>query len=353
MPQLEQRINIMFCYKLGWNFTQIRTSLTAVYGARALSDATIYHWMREFRKGRTRIVDQPRRAKVRRGRSIANVRKVESMVAEDRRVTIPCMSNQSGLSMTTIHRILRLDLKLVKKCVIFVPHLLEDQHKVRRARICSFMNRLKINTPRVFSHVVTMDEAWIYVYDPDLKVHSREWLRQGEACPQKPRRELSTAKVMLVAFFDCHGMVYHEYLQRPQTMNQIAYQALFRRFHDAFLRRRPRGTVHGRWFIHMDNAPPHNATNTLNLMQALGWTCLPQPPYSLDLVPCDFWLFSRIKKDLRGRRYPNLAAVREACDDQIAAISSEEYKHAIMVSWPKRWRRRCLAEQGNYFEGLP
>jgi len=30
-----------------------------------------------------------------------------------------------------------------------------------------------------------------------------------------------------------------------------------------------------------------------------------QLPYSPDLVPCDFWLFSKLKSPLKGRRFVN------------------------------------------------
>lgn len=109
-------------------------------------------------------------------------------------------------------------------------------------------------------------------------------------------------------------------------------------------------TVNGHKFIHMDNAPTHNAGYTLTLLHMLGWTRIPHPPYSPDLTPCDFWLFSRVKKEIQGVHFGSTAVLKEAIHDQIALIPSEEYKKAILVSWPKRWRK-CLAERGNYFEG--
>ncbi len=146
-------------------------------------------------------------------------------------------------------------------------------------------------------------------------------------------------------------MIYYEYVQRPQTVNQQVFRAIFRRFDAAHQRKHPHCTVQGRKFLHMDNAPAHNATLTLALVDQLGWTRLPQPSYSPDLAPSDFWLFSRLKRNLKGVCFPSLADLREAVSDEIAAIPALEYCHAIMVSWPKRWRS-CLQEHGNYFEGV-
>lgn len=141
-PQLEQRANILFCFKLGWTFKDIKAALTQVYQERTLCDASIYHWICEYQKGCTRVVDKQRSPRNKSSRSRANVRRVEDMVEQDRSITIARMSFQSGISATSIHRILKLDLHLVKKCAIFVPHVLEEQHKECRVMISNFMVHL-------------------------------------------------------------------------------------------------------------------------------------------------------------------------------------------------------------------
>ncbi len=118
--QLEQRINIHFCVKLGWNFTQIKTALTTAY-ARPLSDSSVYFWMKKFREGHTRIVDLHRAPKKRTGRSRRNIRAVGDMVTSDRRMFVKVMSARTGIARQTIHQILRLDLKLVKKSTRYMP----------------------------------------------------------------------------------------------------------------------------------------------------------------------------------------------------------------------------------------
>ena len=139
-------------------------------------------------------------------------------------------------------------------------------------------------------------------------------------------------------------------MQCPQTVNQQLFHAVFWRFDAAHARRRLHSTVYGCKFIHLDNAPSHNATLTLNLIQQLGWTHLPHPAYSPDLAPNDFWLYSRLKKNLRGVRFPSLDVLKEAVVDEISQITAMEYHHVILSSWPRRWHR-CLEEQGNFFEG--
>ncbi len=203
--------------------------------------------------------------------------------------------------------------------------------------------------PRVFRNLVMMDETWVYMWDPSMRVHNKEWLRPGEQKPMIARHTLATGKVMLVSFYDCRGLVYYEFVQRPQTVNQQVFRAIFRHFDAAHRRCRPNSTVRGHRFLHMDNTLAHKATLTLALIDQLGWTRLPQPSYSPDLAPSDFWLYHRLKRNLRGIQFPTLEAIKEAVSEEVSNITALEYRHSIMILWPKRWRR-CLQEQGNYFE---
>jgi transposase len=52
-----------------------------------------------------------------------------------------------------------------------------------------------------------------------------------------------------------------------------------------------------------DNARPHSAAPTVNLLYSWGWEIVPHPAYSPDLAPSDFHLFQKMKKHLRGQRF--------------------------------------------------
>ena len=346
--QLQQHVAIHFCVKLGWTFAEIKQGLQTCY-PRLLGDRSIHKWVSQFRGGRELIVDKPRAPKTKSGRSARNIRRVEDVVATDRRVTLKEIKVKTGIPTSTVQRILKKDLKLTKRCCTFVPAVLTDTHKQTRRDVCNLYSRLFHQEPRVFRHVVTMDESWVYVWDPNTRNQSKEWLRRGEPVAQVPRRTIATAKIMLVSFYDAKGMIYYEYVQRPQTLNQETFRAIFRRFDAAHHRRHPHSTVRGCRFLYFDNAPPHKATLTLALIQQLGWTRLPHPPYSPDLAPSDFWLFHHLKRNLRGVRFPSVADLKEAVSEEIAQITALEYQHSIIVSWPRRWRQ-CLQEQGNYFK---
>ncbi len=78
--------------------------------------------------------------------------------------------------------------------------------------------------------------------------------------PIKEHCSLATGKVLNLSFFDSHGMVYHEYC--CHTVNAQVFRNVLECFLDAFHAHRPRGTVRGHIFMHMDNALAHTAGRT-------------------------------------------------------------------------------------------
>ncbi len=73
------------------------------------------------------------------------------------------------------------------------------------------------------------------------------------------------------------------------------------------------------------------------------------PPYSPDLAPSDFFLFARIKKELRGVHFLDIQALETAVDTAIGNIPQFEFQRAMEHSWRKRLLQ-CVRDAGSYFE---
>ncbi len=172
-----------------------------------------------------------------------------------------------------------------------------------------------------------------------------------EPHPQIPRRILGVRKVMLVTFFDSKGLVYREFVCQPRTVNQLTFRQTVTRFDIAFQNWHPHRSVGGCHFIHMDNVPAHITALTRQHLANLGWTVLPHPACSPDLAPNDFWYYPCLKAGIKGQRFDILDDLEQAVDEQIGAITAQEYEQCILVKWPSRWRK-CLTQQGHYFEGV-
>ena len=73
-------------------------------------------------------------------------------------------------------------------------------------------------------------------------------------------------------------------------------------FSQRFRRKRPALFKSGQWHFNQDNTPS-DKEGVLSYLTKMGIKTVPQPPYCLDLAPCDFCLFPKLKKKLRGCRY--------------------------------------------------
>ena len=78
---------------------------------------------------------------------------------------------------------------------------------------------------------------------------------------------------------------------------------------------------------------------------------LPHPLYSPDLATRDFFLFPKLKTDLKGYHFGTAENVQTAASSRRALnnISSEDSLHCY-EEWQRR-KNRCIRLQGAYFEG--
>jgi len=63
------------------------------------------------------------------------------------------------------------------------------------------------------------------------------------------------------------------------------------------------------WALHHDKAPVHASLVVQQFLASVNMTVIPHPPYSLDLTPCDFFLFPKMKMRLKGQRFDSLKKI--------------------------------------------
>jgi len=132
------------------------------------------------------------------------------------------------------------------------------------------------------SRLVTMDETWLYHYDPETKQQSMEWWHSSSPRPKKFQVQKSAGKVLTSIFWDQDSILLIDYLPKGQTINAEYYSSLLVQLKDILKEKCRRKVTKGVLFFH--NAPAH-------------------PPYSLDLAPSDYHLFPGLKKQLKGRHF--------------------------------------------------
>ena len=76
---------------------------------------------------------------------------------------------------------------------------------------------------------------------------------------------------------------------------------------------------------------------------------IPQPPYSPDLAPCDFFLFPRLKRPMNGRRFATIEEIKTESLRELKDIPKSAYQKCFEDS-KKRWHK-CIISEGDYFDG--
>ena len=80
----------------------------------------------------------------------------------------------------------------------------------------------------------------------------------------------------------------------------------------------------------------------------MGIKTVPQPLYSRDLAPCDFWLFPKLKVKLRVCRYETIEEMKEAVTRVIVTLTREDFHGAFQKLLGGY--NKCIAAGEDYFE---
>jgi len=133
----------------------------------------------------------------------------------------------------------------------------------------------------------------------------------------------SKIKSMLICFFDSQGIVHTEFVPQGQTVNQFYYHEILERLRKRVVYVRPSNV--NNWMLHHDNAPCHMAISVIEFLAKKDIPVVPQPPYSLDLSPCNFFLFPKLKFYLKGRHFWKVENIEIAVTDQLKAILVSDF----------------------------
>ena len=173
-----------------------------------------------------------------------------------------------------------------------------------------------------------------YCYDPETKRQSSQWKHAGSPKTKKARQCKSPHKLLIISFFDSIGMTFMHWVPTGQTVNKEYSFEVLREFSKKF----GRGQNSSNRVSGISTSPQFHPCHRL----------FPQPPYSPDLAPCDFWLFPKPKEDLRGCRYETIEEMKEAVTKVIDALTQENF-HGASQKLLEQYK--CIAAGGDYFEG--
>jgi hypothetical protein len=143
--------------------------------------------------------------------------------------------------------------------------------------------------------------------------------------------------------------VHKEFVQEGKRINAEFYKGVTDRLLKRIQRVRPAGFCSRYFFLLYDNAPAHKAASVSQfLTKKILQPPITTPPYSPDISPPDYILFSRLKMKLTGLHFADVAEIQEAVNDELKEVQKEEFSAAFRKLYDRA--KACIYASGAYCE---
>ena len=239
MDKNEFRVLIKHCYLMGKNTVQAQQWLEKCYPDCAPSKTTICRWYADFKRGCTDTNDAERSGRPNEAVTPENIKKVLKIVMDDRKLKVREIAKIVNISTRSVSTILNEKLGMKKVFSKWVPRLLTMEQKQQRVDDSeSCLSLFTRNKQDFLRRYVTMDERWIHHFTPGSKRQSAEWHAAGESRPKRPKTQQSAGKVMVSVFWNAHGIIYIDYLEKGKYINSDYYIELLVRLKDEIAKKR-------------------------------------------------------------------------------------------------------------------
>jgi len=117
------------------------------------------------------------------------------LILEDCWILAKSIAEQLGVSREWVGSIIHEDLDMQKLSARWVPKCLNADQKRQWCQSSEQLLEFFLRDPNDFlSRLVTMDETWLYHYDPETKQQSLEWRHSGSPHPKKFQVQKSAGK---------------------------------------------------------------------------------------------------------------------------------------------------------------
>ena len=108
------------------------------------------------------------------------------------------------------------------------------------------------------------------------------------------------------------------------------------------------GKLHRGILFHCDIAPAHSSRAARAVLREFCREILPHPPYSLALAPSNCFLFSKLKKHLKGTRFLTIDDAKNTTLIWFQSKPPEFFKRGL-ERW-KHFHKKCIDLDEGYVE---
>jgi len=334
---------IKFFYLQGKALKEIHAILTETLVEHAPSYATIKNWVAQFKSGDFSTCDAPCPGRPKTVTTLEITDQIHKIILENHRISAKSMADQLDISCEQVGSIINEDLDMQKLSAKWVPKCLSTEQKHQWCQPSDQLLEFFRRDPNDFlSWLVTMDETWLYHYDPETKQQSMEWRYSSSSYSKKFRVQKSAGKVLASIFWDQNGILPTDYLPKSQTLNAEYYSSLLVQLKDILKEKRCGKVTKGVLFLH-DNAPVHRTLVTQKKLDYMSFQCIVHPPYSPDLATCSVgWI-----KQLKGCHFSSDSEVIAAAETLLDRQPSEFFLIACKL---EQRVKKCIVLCGEYVQ---
>ena len=295
-------------------------------------------WFKKFRSGNFDLKNSPGSGRPREVDPAVLTAEIES----DPTASIEKIADKLGYSWSSVQKHLKKIGKTWRKGR-WVPHALSEENLGERVRACEESEIKKESETPFVNDLITGDEKWVLYSNHGRK---NQWLSKRQVAKPTPKPGLTTKKVLLSVWWDCKGIIHFETLKPGHAINAKVYCEQLDRLAAEIKKKRPSLVNRRQVFLQHDNARPHTARITREKIKSLGWKEVRHPPYSPDIAPSDYHLFSSMQHYLDGKNYKSYENINKGLNDYFNSKPMMFYERGIKML-PDRWRK-VISNDGNY-----
>jgi histone-lysine N-methyltransferase SETMAR len=141
--------------------------------------------------------------------------------------------------------------------------------------------------------------------------------------------------------------VHKKFLPEGKTVNTEFYKEVLDHLLKCIQQVHPAVFCSRDFFSLHDNAPAHNAASVCQFLAPKNVTTLYHPPYSPDLSLPDYFPFPKLKMNLKGLHFADVAKIQEAVTEKLKKVRKGEFSAAFQKLYDHA--KACLYANGAYF----
>ena len=224
----------------------------------------------------------------------ANIAAVKIVVEQDARLPVKDIASCTGISEGSVQTILKKRLDLRKVCARRVPHLLTEEQKTQRLKSArELLKTYKGCNSRVISNLLTGDETWVHMFEPQRRADNKQCKRKVQKRPCIAKRTISSKKMLYTIFFNSSGPVVQVPCPSGHTVIGRVYKnSVLKKVKEFYNKKRPSKGWPAVHLLH-NNASSHKCEVVKSFLASEKVNVLNHPPYSPDLSLFDFYFISK------------------------------------------------------------